>query len=171
MAIELPECSMAPDLTISGSSLPQQLRHWASQYHYRKLSPLQRWVGAFSILALAHFALGIFLWGWMFYAQMYSLVRNSKPGLLWSDIWGWLPYFARCWKSVLPFDVALVAIYILPRRPQFAAVLVSGILVFSVVCAWYDIQRENYDFATFGPPWGGHMNHYFNWWWCHQRPK
>lgn len=155
----------------SKKSFLNRMREWTSPYHFSKLSRFQAIVAASALFELVHFSIGSFLWGLMISAQMRTLFLASKPGQLTTNIIGWLPYFSRSWKSTLPLGSAIIALYFVPHRPRLSANLVAGILIFSVICACYDIRNENCDFHTFGPPWGGHMTHYFTWWWCHQRPE
>jgi hypothetical protein len=122
-------------------------------------------------LIILHFSVSTYLWALFAYSQIVLLRRISPPGLFWTHVWQWMPFFARVSKAIVPLEVAIVALILCPFRPRLCNWLIGGVLIYSAACASYDIGMQQWDLATFGPPWGGHMNHYFTWWWCHQRPR
>ena len=131
----------------------------------------QRTLSIVALMFVLHFAIGMGLWLLFIWCQTANVIRNSDSAQVWHNLAGWLPFYSRMWKSTSPLGCSLVALYLVPYRPKLSLGLLIGIAVFSIGFAWHDISTEQYDMATFGPPWGGHTNHYFNWWWCHRRPK
>ncbi|MDB5342992.1 MAG: hypothetical protein JWP89_1369 [Schlesneria sp.] len=121
-----------------------------------------------SIVALCfalHYLLGVGLWSLVIYSQTTLLLRTSSPSLFWWALWGWLPFYSRCWKSATPFAVALLASYFVAERPKVAAQLIWGLLIFTLICASYDIAGEHWDLQTHDLSSDSHMNYYLTWWW------
>lgn len=131
----------------------------------------QRILIVVSLLFMLHFTVGTGLWLLFIWSQTVIVARNSSPAQLAHNLGGWLPFFSRIWKSTTPLGLSIVSAYLIPYRPKLSIGLLVGVAAFSMLCAWHDISTEQYDLTTFGPPWGGHMNHYFTWWWCKQRPS
>ncbi len=153
----------------SKTSLLSLLMDATKNYRLQNQTRYQQCLSIVAICFSLHYALGLMLWSIVIYSQTLGLIRIAKPSLFWWSLWGWLPFYARCWKSATPFAFSLLAAYFVAERPKLAARLIWGLLIFTLVCASYDIAGEHWDMQTHDQSYGNRMNYYFTWWWCEQR--
>lgn len=144
--------------TLSVCHMTQFLQHYQLQH----LTGAQRRLLLVASLASLHYAIGTV--GWLFFIslELRQISRTPDPAQFWSNFIFLMPFFLRIWKSILPLVVSLLAISFIPFRPRYSLWLTCLVLVFSVLCASYDISFEVHEISYFGRKSG---LIYFTWWW------
>lgn len=154
-------------LIIMGTNRPllSQLMDATKKYRFQNQTRRQQLLSIAANCFALHYLFGVMLWSTFIYSQTTVLVRTARPGMFWWTLWGWLPFYSRCWKSATPFAVALLAAYFVAEKPRLAARLIWGLLAFTIVCASYDIVGEHWDLQTHDQSYANRMNYFFTWWW------
>jgi hypothetical protein len=152
-------------------SSSKQIVEVLEPYRFKNQTWQQRLVSVVALVLVVHFAVGTYLWLLFIYSQTVTVVRYSQPGGLWGNLAGWIPFYSQIWKSTTPLGVSTLAIYLVPHRTKLAGSVTVAVVVFSVVCALYDITTHACDLSSFVPDSEHHINHYFTWWWCDQRSR
>jgi hypothetical protein len=133
------------------------------KYRFRHLTRGQQLLLLGAVFTTVMYAGGTFLWALFIGTELTREATNKTFSQFWSYVLDWMPFYLRAWKSIVPLGTSLLAVYYIPSRPRYSGWMLGIVVTFTVLCAWYDITREDYDLATGWPR--PPREYYFTWYW------